>query len=97
MGDTGAQSRAITITQANNITCVGSNGGIFLEFGIVAYAQLGHGGGSTGGNQSGAITITQVNDLNFLGGEGLGAYAQLGHGGIIVLGDLSVLQVRLDF
>jgi len=69
----GDRSGDITIVTANDLRFMGGDSQL-------TYAQLGHGGRSSG-NNSGNITIGTVNDLSFKGGSASSTHAQLGHAG----------------
>ncbi len=54
-----------------------------------AYAMIGHGGRSSGGNHNGAIAVSATKDISLLGGTAYRSFVQIGHGGLGSSGNLS--------
>ncbi len=54
-----------------------------------AYAMIGHGGRSSGGNHNGAIAVSATKDISLLGGTAYRSFVQVGHGGLGSSGNLS--------
>jgi hypothetical protein len=53
-----------------------------------AYAMIGHGGRSSGGNHNGAIAVSAIKDISLIGGTAYRSFVQIGHGGLGSSGNL---------
>lgn len=79
-------------TSVNGVRLLGGSGREVAGTEITnddAYAMIGHGGRSSGGNHNGAIAVSAVKDVSLLGGTAYRSFVQVGHGGLGSSGNLS--------